>query len=90
MIQIQLFKRGEGCEVPEDNQYLMATADSIDEHGQWLGKKSESFKTMRELKSTLREIVAMADSVVIKASGHFERIARELRLEHLASEWGRL
>ena len=62
--------------------------DEGDGHGDWLAASVQSFQTLPQLKEALREIVATGETIAVQGTNHFERLANELGLCRLASEWG--
>ena len=84
---IKLFKCGEGCVIPDDDNYLMVLATDIDANGEWVPNGIRSFKTWAELKDALKELVATKGPKVVRASVHFQQLAGELGLTPLVSEW---
>ena len=90
LTHVKLYRRGEGCEMPDDAQFLIVVSQGFDANGELLPVHVQTAQTFPQLKEQLREIAANTGSFVIKASGHFERLALELGLRHLTSEWGKL
>ena len=90
MTHIKLFKSGKGCQVPANGDYLMVTSHEVDNQGNWVPSKVQSFRTFRQLKTGIRGIAADGESIVIQASDHFRKLASDLGLLHLTSEWGNL
>lgn len=84
---IRLYKRGEGCVIPDGDDYLMVTADGVDADGNWITTAAQSFRSWNELRSALHEMVASGETIVVRASLHFERLARELGLTWMVGEW---
>ena len=90
MTHIKLYRRGEGCEMPDGSEYLMVLARQVDTDGNWLSTEVQSFQSICQLREALREIVATRDGIVIRGSSQFWQLAQELGLPVLTAEWGKL
>jgi hypothetical protein len=76
--------------VPNDAEFLMLVAHDVDAYGDWLPTDVLTAQTYSQLKEILKQIAANADGIVIRASGHFDRLALELRLRPMTTEWSNL
>lgn len=90
MTHVKLIRRGEGCQVPDDADYLLVVAREVDANGEWVPTDVRALPTLPQLKEALREIIATGDGIVVHGTSRFERLANELGLRPLTSEWGQL
>ena len=88
MPRLKLYRRGERCQVPEGNEYIMVVSDGFDEEGNWIPTEALAFQTMLQMKDTVRQIVAKSNGVVVQASPQFAEMAQELGLATMTVEWG--
>ena len=85
---IKLYKLGEGCQIPENKNYLLVSSSQMDASGEWVPDSAQAYDSMPALREALRPMVASGDGVIIRGSDHFEPLAAELGLSRLTSEWG--
>jgi len=88
MYLIQLYRNGEGCQIPDNNNYLMLSATQLDASGEWMPDSIQAYDNLPALRAALLPIVTSGDGVVIRGSDHFQPLADELGLPRLNSEWG--
>jgi hypothetical protein len=88
MKHINIYRRGEGCEIPNGKEYLLILASDLDANGNWIPTKTQSFETLLELRKALHEIMASGEGIIIQASADFGCLADELGLSLLVAEWG--
>lgn len=88
MPRLKLYRRGERCQVPEGSEYIMVVSEGFDEEGNWIPTEAQTFKTMSQMKDTVRQIAAKASGIVVQASPQFAELAKELKLATLTVEWG--
>ena len=74
----------------ETTGYQMVSASQVDANGEWVTDSVRNFETLHKLKDALKNLITPDSPVVIRASNHFDRLATELGLSRLSSEWGRL
>ena len=85
---IKVYQFGEGCQIPDNKKYLLVSASQVDASGEWVSDSIQTFDNQHQVREALRPIVTSGDGVVIRGSDHFERLAQELGLPRLISEWG--
>jgi len=85
---IRLYGNGEGCQIPENKNYLMVSATQLDASGEWMPTLTQSYDNLPALRDALQPLVLSGDGVVIRGSNQFEPLADELGLPRLTSDWG--
>jgi hypothetical protein len=84
MTHMKLFHRNEVADVSGEYLIVMSELDG----NEWVPNRVQTADTLAELKEILRRTSADGGGIVVRGSGQFERLAFELGLRHLKSEWG--
>lgn len=86
--RLRVSRRGESCvKTPHNEEYLIVV-EVMGDNGDWIPIRSVVADSFAELKRAVEGIAADSDGLIVEASCQFERLAFELGLRHIKSEWG--
>lgn len=87
MKYINLIETVEG-NTSETTKYQLVTASQFAANGEWLADSVQTYDDLPSLEAELRAMLGSGNAFVVRGSNRFERIAAELGLPRLSSEWG--